>query len=90
LFAVRFNFGAEFGELVFVVGPAVDSVGGFLVEEEDLGLQVGDLSLGFEQGGLGFLEGWKGNVEAAMGAAVGSGWGEGEAGGGEGCHGAHH
>lgn len=58
MFAVSFDLGAEFGEFIFVVGPAVDGVGGFLVEEEDLGLQVGDLSLGFEQGGLGFFEGW--------------------------------
>jgi hypothetical protein len=47
---------AQFGEFVFVVGPAVDGGRGLLVEQAHLGFEVGDLLLRCEQGGLGLLE----------------------------------
>lgn len=67
----RLQFGAEFGELVFVVGPAVDGGGGFLIEEADLGFEVGNLSLRVEQGGLCFFEGWQIQAISALRTAGG-------------------
>lgn len=43
--------GAQPGQLVFVVGPAVDGGGGLLVQQPDLRLQLGNLFLSGEQGG---------------------------------------
>jgi hypothetical protein len=51
-----FELRAQFGEFVFVVGPAVDGGRGLLVEQAHLGFEVGDLLLRCEQGGLGLLE----------------------------------
>ena len=67
---VGVEFVAQLGELVFVVGPAVDGGCGFLVEQADLGLEVGDLALGAGERGLGFVEGRQVGAEAAARTAV--------------------
>ena len=64
-----FELGAQLGELVFVVGPAVDGGRGLLVEKADLRFEVGDLLLRAGQGCLRLFKGRQVGAEPAVRAA---------------------